>query len=120
MNIVKERRKYKRYALREGGFAGKYPKIGEIKNISLGGVSFCYLDINNTVDETGDFVICGDDGACLTSVIPHVVSDRAVNDQSDFSKIITRERRISFEYMDDEQKIRLNNFIKNHRIGLID
>ncbi len=116
MDIKQDRRKDKRYLLREGSFAGMYPQIGEILNISMGGVAFRYLDIDKSASDTGGFVICGDDGECLTSLKQCVISDVAVKEQSVFSRIITRERRVRFADIDEDQKMYLNSFIENHRI----
>jgi len=116
MNFGQERRKYPRYVLREGAFAGSHPNIGGIVDISLGGILFHYLGIANTSQEFGDFVICGDDGFCLDDLSHRVISDRVLAGKSPFSKIITRERRIEFKTISDEQKRLLNSFIKNHTI----
>jgi len=115
-NINRERRKYKRYALREEAYAGLYPKVGEIVDICLGGIAFRYLDLNKSEQNTDDLVIFGDDGACLTGLKHKTVSDKSVNDLSDFSTMMTRERRLSFEQMTEGQKMNLKNFIENHRI----
>lgn len=111
-----ERRVHKRFHLRDGSFAGSYPNIGEIIDISLGGILYNYMEFaDDTSAEKGEFVICGDDGKCLSNLPNRLVSDRVLANESSFSKIVTRQRRIKFEELTEDQKQILNGFIHNHK-----
>lgn len=112
-----ERREHKRFHLRDGSFAGSYPNIGEIIDISLGGILYNYMEFaDDTSAERGEFVICGDDGKCLSSLPSMVVSDRVLANESSFSKIITRQRRIMFDALTEDQRHILHGFIHSHKV----
>ncbi len=116
-DLGEERREYQRCTLKNGACAGRYPNIGEIVDISLGGVLFHYLDIGGLGAEKDELIVCGDAGRCLSGLKHSVISDKVLESQSSFSKIVVRERRIKFEEMSEEQKKILSNFILVHSVN---
>jgi len=110
-----DRRKHRRYSLRQGVFAGFRPNMGEIIDISIGGVLFHYLEFAKGAKEQNDFIICSEDGCCLDSFPCCVVSDKAIASESSLSQIVTRQRRVKFDLLTDEQQSLLYDFIDSHR-----
>ena len=88
--------------------------MGEIIDISIGGLSFHHLEIAKGVEEKNDFVICSEDGCCLDSFPCQIVADRVLANESSFSQIVTRQRRIMFGQLSDSQQALLNDFIRHH------
>gem|GEM_PF-1108631 len=110
-----DRREHQRYRLRQGVFAGFRPNMGEIIDISLGGVLFHYLEFAQKGRENNDFLLCSEDGCCLDNLPCRVVSDTVLPSESCLSQIITRQRRIVFHRLTDEQQGLLHDFIDTHR-----
>lgn len=110
-----ERRKHRRYTLRQGGFAGFSPNMGEIIDISVGGILFNFLEFSKGAEENGNFVICTEDGCCLDTIPCRIVSDKVLANESSLSQIVTRQRRVMFEHLTEEQRSLLSDFIDSHR-----
>ena len=111
-----DRRKFQRYLITGESFAGHYPHLGEIIDISMGGVLFNYVGLAGKTDLKSQFVICGEDGCCLDGLPIEVVSDKVVTNETSFSSIITRQRRVRFKQLTDEQTEVLTYFIENNKI----
>ena len=110
-----ERRKHRRYSLRQGVFAGFRPNIGEIIDISIGGVLFHYLEFSKGANENTDFIICSEDGCRLDKFPCRIVSDKLIANESPLSQITTRQQRIMFDPLTDEQHSLLYDFIDCHQ-----
>lgn len=110
-----ERRRHPRYTLRQGVFAGFRPNMGEIVDISAGGVLFHYLEFAKGVEERSDFIICSEDGCCLDCFPCRVISDKVLANESSLSQIVSRQRRVMFEQLTDQQHALLHDFIDHHR-----
>jgi hypothetical protein len=117
MKDFTERRRHRRYGLRQGVFAGFHPNMGEIVDISIGGILFHYLEFAKSINEKNDFIICSEDGCCLDSFPCRIVSDKAIASESPLSQIITRQRRVMFDLLTDEQQSLLYEFIDTHRVA---
>lgn len=116
MDLFADRRKHKRYTLgRQGVFAGFRPNMGEIIDISIGGILFHYLEFAKDPKEKGDFIICSEDGCCLDGFPCRVISDKLLANESALSQIVTRQQRVMFEQLTDEQQGLLCDFIDSHR-----
>lgn len=89
--------------------------MGEIIDISLGGVLFHYLEFVQKGRENDDFLLCSEDGCCLDNLPCRVVSDTVLPSESCLSQIITRQRRVVFHRLTDEQQGLLHDFIDTHR-----
>ncbi len=88
--------------------------MGEIIDISIGGILFHYLEFAKGINEKSDFVICSEDGCCLDSFPCRVVSDKVLANESSLSQIVTRQRRVTFDRLTDEQEGLLCDFIESH------
>ena len=115
MDQLNDRREHRRYTLRQGVFAGFRPNMGEIIDISIGGILFRYMEFAKVVNEKSDFVICSEDGCCLDCFPCRVVSDKILANESSLSQIVTRQRRVMFDRLTNEQQGLLCNFIDSHR-----
>lgn len=89
--------------------------MGEIVDISIGGVLFHYLEFKKDADEKNDFIICSEDGCCLDCFPCRIVSDKVLASESSLSQIVTRQRRVMFDLLTDEQQNLLYDFIDSHR-----
>ena len=114
MQTAAERREYPRYTLNSEAYAGAYPRIGEIVNISLGGVLYHYLDILAAREGDDKFVLYDDNGCCLEEIPFETVSDKLVANESSFSRFATRQCRVKFGPLSDKQKLALEMFIARH------
>jgi len=113
-----DRREYERYEAKEGFFAGAYPNVGQIVNVSMGGLAYNYMGMATPQEDEGEMVICGDDCLCIDDLTCKVLSDTVVSNGTSFSKFVTRQRRLQFVDMTPEQKVTLENFIRQNRQAL--
>lgn len=111
-----ERRRHERFSLRPGTFAGCSPNVGEIIDISLGGISFNYVEFGgNSSSPSSNFILCGADGCCLDDLSYSVVSDKVCHDSSALSHIVTKLRRVRFNDLTEDQMLMLKDFIDMNR-----
>jgi hypothetical protein len=89
-----ERRKYKRYRTKEGAYAvlsGPVSKMGQILDISRGGLSFRYIDIGDRPRETCVLDILKEDNIFrMENVGFKVISDLDASKDFPFSTIPMR------------------------------
>lgn len=120
-----ERRKHVRFLSQEGAFAAlgrKYTKVGKIKDISLGGLSFEYItgdDISNHHELVDIFLIGNEyhlyDVSCRVVYdvevhVPHV--------SRKFVKSLTRKRcGLQFEKLADDKLSELKLFLESYSSG---
>jgi len=114
MEDPQNRRRHPRYKIREGVYAGGSPHMGQILDLSQGGLAFTYMSLPDGQAKENSFVICGDDGCCLEGLPCKILSDTQLPNQSSFSDFVARKRRISFLDLSDEQLILLDMFISNY------
>lgn len=111
-----ERRKFHRYKLCEENFAGAYPHVGEIADLSIDGLAFRYLGLGQPESEAELLNLYGREGGCLSGLACRIVADRVVPRRSSLSNIFVHERRVQFVDLSAEQKKCLSEFIENYRI----
>ena len=114
----KARRKHKRFQVPQGAFAGLGPdfdKIGQIMNISMGGLAFRYVGREGEVNRSQLDIIMVDPDFYLSNVLCKTVSDFAIVDGTSFNS--TRRACIKFEKLTHYQKVLLGHFIENHTTG---
>lgn len=109
------RRKHERIGAKEGFFAGSYPNVGQIVNISLGGLAYNYMGLASQQNDEGEMVICGDDCLCIDDLSCKVLSDNVVSNGTSFSKFVTRQRRMQFIDLTPDQQVTLKIFISYNR-----
>ncbi len=111
-----ERRKFPRYRLSEENFAGAYPYVGEIADLSVDGLAFRYLGLGQPEPEAKYLNLYGREGGCLSGLECRIVADRVVPRRSSLSNIFVHERRVQFINLSAEQKKYLFEFIENYKI----
>ncbi len=122
---VLEKRSFERYAVKEHAFALLKPycdKLGQIKNISRGGIAFEYLVFDNTndavqLDEQLRLDIILTPEALYISQVPcKVVYDDAVTEESPLlvQDIESRRCGIKFGKLTEDQTNTLETFLAKH------
>ena len=116
-----ERRKHKRFQAQEGAYAllkDNSSKLGQIKNISKGGLAFSYIVNGGQVHESFniDIFISGQ-GFCLKDAPSKKVSDFHINNKLPFSTFAVRQIGVQFDKLNQSQLLQLDDFIRNHTIG---
>ena len=112
-----ERRTNRRFKVDEGAFAALSPDssiMGQLDNISRGGLSFKYIvheDQSAEMEATHVFV--GINGFYLEKMPYKVVEDIQVENNSTLSSINMRRRRLEFVDLSLNQAAQLDYFLKN-------
>jgi hypothetical protein len=116
-----ERRKSKRYRATEGAYAAISPhsyKLGQIIDISMGGLAFKYIDTNE--DETKNQGI-SEETIFLSSMGFYVgdlpfktISDDEVTNTPSFSSMKVRQRHVQFTDLSFKQLFDLDYYLRNN------
>ena len=113
-----ENRKLERYGVIDGAIAviGKSANVlGQIIDISQGGLSFRYMD-NGLIEEEEDLltILSTDQRFYIVNIPFQTVSDFALTNVPTFSSIIMRRRCVRFKNLDEDQVRRLDEFIRSY------
>jgi len=115
---LKDRRKHQRYSIKDGAYASinhHSGKLGQISNISFGGLSFTYIDNDISVVEIPNPLITLRGFGNYVKDIPfQSIDDFKITNASSFSLMVMRRQRIQFSGLSDDQRSRLSEFIKNN------
>lgn len=116
-----ERRKNKRYKAVEGAYAAISPnshKLGQIIDISMGGLSFKYID---TSGEAGHSELPSEEAIFLSSMGYYVgdlpfktVADYEVTNAPSFSSMKVRKRHLQFTDLTFKQLFDLDYYLRNN------
>lgn len=114
-----ERRKHKRFPIRDVAFAilrsDKDEELGQIMNISMGGLAFQYFVGNRELQKADKLdVLPADNGFHVDNIPFQVVDDYELVNELPFSSITKREQRVYFAKLTDNQKKGIESFIKEH------
>ncbi len=102
-----ERRQDQRFKVKSGTFKSE-SKSGDIVDISMGGLSFSYVDSANWTDETFDCgMLMGENDLCLEDIPLKIISDCAINR----GLSITRRCGVKFEKLTPKQMAQLEYYI---------
>ena len=124
-----DRRRHTRYSVKEGAYAALSPdseKMGQIIDISRGGLCFRYIDkIGRSEDTSETHVFVGDEGIYLEKMPNKVVEDIPVEETPFPGSIMTgprsmriiRQRRVCFGELTGNQIAQLEYFIMNRTTG---
>ncbi|MBW2518588.1 MAG: PilZ domain-containing protein [Deltaproteobacteria bacterium] len=119
-----ERRQQKRFKAAEGAFAAlvdQESRLGQIKDISLNGLSFRYIDSHEKLANASELkIILGNRGLYLDKVPFKVVSDFEIKSEFSFSRVNMRQIGLAFGELTPGQRNRLDRFIKHHTIGEVE
>lgn len=117
-----DRRKNKRYKANEGAYAAISPnssKLGQIIDISMGGLAFKYID--TATDETSSESTAAEETIFLSSMGYYVgdlpfetISDYEVINAPSFSSMRIRKRHIRFTDLSFKQLFDLDYYLKNN------
>ena len=118
--VSAERRQQKRFKAEEGAFAAlvsRESRLGQIKDISLRGLSFRYIDTDEKPGDADELkIILGSRGLYLDNVPFKKISDFEIKNDYRFSTIKMRQIGLEFGELTPGQRNRLNQFIKYHTI----
>ena len=117
--INKDRRKYQRYSVKEGIYASINPpslKIGQIFDISLGGLSFTYMNDDTSVAEIlyPSVNIFSNAEKHFKDIPFQQVGDSQIKNNPSFCSLEIRKLRIQFGVLSDTQISNLYEFIEKN------
>lgn len=115
-----DKRKHKRFKAKKGAFAilrSDHNKLGQIKDISKGGLSFQYDTNGEQFDGLAEMdILLADDNFYFKKVPVRTVVDFEVNNKVSFSSLPLRQRNTEFGEMKPIQIFQLYYFIQHHTI----
>ena len=121
IKISDERRQQKRFIAEEGAFAAlvdQESRLGQIKDISIQGLSFRYIDSHEKLDNAEELKIILDNQGLYLDRVPFVkISDFEIESEFSFSTIKMRQIGLQFGELTAEQQLQLERFIQQHTIG---
>ena len=121
IQIPEERRQKKRFKAVEGTFAAlvdQDSRLGQIRDISLQGLSFRYIDNNEKLEETSELIIIlGNRSLFLDKVPFEIISDFKIESEFSSSAVDMRQVGLKFGELTPQQKLLLNQIIEFHTIG---
>ena len=113
-----ERRKHKRFDVKRGAFAVSPPsfdKLGQITNISKGGLAFQYSANDEQVKSTSEVeIFATSDDFFLRKLPVKIVLDYEIEAQVPFASAPTRQVSLQFKKLIHYQKILLDHFLKKY------
>ena len=113
-----ERRKYKRLQVKKGVFAvlsSNNKKLGQIKDISEGGLAFQYIENGKTTEGLAEIDIFSTDSDFFLKKVPsEIISDSGVEEKVPFSSLRMKQFRIQFGKMTTAQLEQLNYLLQHY------
>jgi hypothetical protein len=113
-----ERRRHKRFPVQRKAYAllkTHESKLGQIVNISKGGLAFRYMSARKRLKGTFDIdIMITDNGFRLDNVRVRMISEREVNDERSFSFLKIRQLGVEFADLSQDQDARLEYFIQKY------
>jgi hypothetical protein len=106
----RERRRFKRYPVRDGILVSTPTRTGEMLDISMGGLSFRQVDPREFPEEYESAILFGEDELFLEDLPLKPVGDYTPEPPSGYRQI--RKVGASFGKLNREQKERLRDFIQ--------
>jgi len=115
----KERRKFTRFIPKDGTMAVNNHALGPVVDISMGGLSFRYMDDKSDNPMTDFFgVFLGSDNILIDKIQSQVVSDKVTSQGTSFLQTRSRQRSIQFLSLTSAQQKELENFILTKTQGV--
>lgn len=100
-----EKRKHKRYKMRDGTYAllrTSARKIGQLIDLSLSGLAFTYFSTNGAAPDSDGLDLLAAGNIHLQDIPYQTVSDFVLPNEQPFSQIIMRRRCIKFKALPPE------------------
>ncbi len=120
--IEVENRKFNRFKVKDLSFAllksASYEELGEIVDISKGGLAFQYLVGEDRIKEPVELdIILAGNGVHIKKIPCKTISDFEITNKVYFSSLKMGRHSIKFGELDNNQISELDYFIKQHTIG---
>ena len=116
-----ERRRNKRYKAVDGAYAAISPnshKLGQIIDISMGGLSFKYIDTSNDDkyenQSSDESVFLSSMGYYVGDLPFQVISDYEITNAPSFSSMKVRRRHVQFTDLSFKQLLDLDYYLRNN------
>lgn len=113
-----ERRQHQRFKAPEKTLAITPNIIGQIVDISAGGCELKYIDNNGTLAHEGAMDILMNDRGFYMEEIPIRMAWQDTPESSALSTIIIRKVGIRFTDLNQDQREKIDFFIKNYALGV--
>jgi hypothetical protein len=115
---IVERRQHKRFPVQEGAYAllkkNSSSKLGQIKNISKGGLSLTYIADGEQMPPSFQVdIFVRDMGYCLKEVPSKKILDFHIENRLPFCTFEIRQVGIQFNELNHSQLSQLDNFIRD-------
>jgi hypothetical protein len=113
------KRKHKRFQAQDRSYVEikESNKVGQILDISAGGLAFKYIDTGKRPEESFDLdILFKDTGFHLENIPFKIVSDLALNGGLSYSSIKTRRCSGLFRQLNQNHISKLEYFIQNYTI----
>lgn len=118
MEEAAERRKHRRFKVQLGAYAAlghRFSPIGQIMDISKGGLSFCYVASEERTNESTTLnILLTDRSFCMEKVPFMTTWDFPVPRDFSFGPVTLRHCGMRFGKVTRSQKLDLEYFIRNH------
>jgi c-di-GMP-binding flagellar brake protein YcgR len=115
-----ERRKYKRFQVPKGAFVGVGPynaKVGPLRDLSMGGLAFCYVGREEPESESYLDLFCTDNNFFLGHLPFKTVLDCETVEKIPSRGETMRRCGVRFGKLTPAQKAQIEYFIQNHATG---
>ena len=116
-----ERRKYTRFRAKDGALIevrSHRGRLGEIIDISKGGLAFRYIDIGDRPKGSFELdIFLKETGFRLEKVPAKTISDLKTTKYFPYSSTKTRRQGVQFGELTENQISKLDHFIKNYTTG---
>ena len=116
-----ERRKNKRYKAVEGAYAAISPnshKLGQIIDLSVGGLAFKYIDTSNEETEekqtSEETIFLSSMGYYVGDLPFKTIADYEITNAPSFSSMKVRKRHVQFTDLNFKQLFDLDYYLKNN------
>jgi hypothetical protein len=117
---VTERRSHERFQVQQGVYAllkDGSSKLGQIKNISKGGLAFMYINDGEQLKEPTEVdIFLSGHGFILKGISCKKISDIHVDNYVPFSTFEMRQLGVQFLEVSQNQSTRLDTFIEKYSI----
>jgi len=122
-----ERRKNKRYKAVEGAYAAISPnshRLGQIIDLSIGGLAFKYIDTSNEETENNqaseETIFLSSMGYYVGDLPFKTIADYEITNAPSFSSMKVRKRHVKFTDLSFKQLFDLDYYLKNNVTELVD
>lgn len=116
-----ERRLHERFRVQQGVYAllkNGSSKLGQIENISKGGLAFKYINHGEKLDEPSEIdIFLSGYGFFLKGIPCKRISDIHIDNYVPFSTFEMRQLSVQFGEMNNDQKAHLDTFIEKYTTG---